>query len=124
MMNNGKPRSSKSAFQSQSNGVLADVVDTSVMQDKVRISYDFGTLRLLQIDDMVGEEKASRSSHFLRPIAKEVSASHGNSFAIFYYVNGSIKDLLGVHLTESNSCLFKTSLLVLSHSSNEKLQKI
>jgi hypothetical protein len=39
-------------------------------------------LRLLQIDGKVDGEKASSSSHYLRPRAKE-SASHGNSFAIF-----------------------------------------
>jgi hypothetical protein len=50
------------------------------------------------------KRKASSSSHSLRPRAKE-SASHGNPFAIFYYVNGSIRDLLRVHLSGSNSCL-------------------
>jgi hypothetical protein len=43
----------------------------------------FGMLRLLQTNGKVGEEKASSSSHYLRPRAKE-SASHGNPFAIFY----------------------------------------
>jgi hypothetical protein len=43
-------------------------------------------LRLLQIDGKVDKEKASSSSHYLRPRAKE-SASHGNSFAFFYYIS-------------------------------------